>query len=447
MFEKKSNLIFLIFISIVVLIFGIFVVVKASNNDDDDKYSVDYNSTFLLGNHNIKLTNATYISDTKELYFYVSSMLDEQSFTGTTHSTEPEITTLNITYRDENGDERKEKMLEKYKSTKVNELTNKISFEDISDDYLYIYIEFESSIPEYKDEDTQDEFGNIQEGATHSEEKFLEYAAIDYHDIKVVTSEEDSKKVETSVSFEKPKENDEDDESEADSLSSEDNSDSNETKRTTETTSNTEETEDIETTESEYEYTEPEGNQDGGDHGDGETPTTTRKSNGGLNPHETTTKRTGTTTTTATVRSENRTTTSTKTSTSTTTKRATTTVKTTAQTTKATTRTTTKSTTKATTKATSRQPVTQEIKPYALSLKTGYNYNNVTLKVGQTVTVVPVFTPSNATDTAVYWNSSRTDVAIVDSNGNIKAVGKGVAIITVKTKNGGLSAACMVSVS
>ena len=439
MFEKKSNIIFLIFISIVVLIFGIFVAVRVANGEDDDKYSVDYNTTFLLGNHNIKLTNATYISDTKELYFYVSTMLDEQTYAGDVHSSEPEITTLNITYRDENGEERKEKMLENYNSSRVNELTNKISFEDISDDYLYIYIEFESVRPEYKDEDTQDEFGNTTEGAKHSEEKYKEYAAIDYNDIKVVTSEEDSKKVETSVSFEKPEETEKEDDSsiedEADSSSSDENSE--------EITSKTEETTEVETTESEYEYTEPtdgnEGDNGGGDNGGGDTPTTKRSSSSGLNPHETTTRRTQTTTTTANTRSENRTTTSTKTTTSTTTNRATTTVKTTSH--------TTKSTTKATTKATTKRIVTQEIKPYALSLKTGYNNNNVTLKVGQAAKVYAVFTPSNATDIAVNWISSRTDVATIDSYGNIKAVGKGIAIITVKSKNGGLSAACMVTVS
>ncbi len=45
--------------------------------------------------------------------------------------------------------------------------------------------------------------------------------------------------------------------------------------------------------------------------------------------------------------------------------------------------------------------------------------------------------PSNATNKSVTWSSSNTSVATIDSNGNIKAIARGVATITVKTADGG----------
>lgn len=45
--------------------------------------------------------------------------------------------------------------------------------------------------------------------------------------------------------------------------------------------------------------------------------------------------------------------------------------------------------------------------------------------------------PSNATNKSITWSSSDTSVATVDSNGNIKALARGIATITVKTADGG----------
>lgn len=65
--------------------------------------------------------------------------------------------------------------------------------------------------------------------------------------------------------------------------------------------------------------------------------------------------------------------------------------------------------------------------------------------VGNTVTLYPTLTPSNAT-TTLTWKSSNTSVATVSSSGVVKGVYPGKATITVTTSNG-KSASCVVTVN
>ena len=55
--------------------------------------------------------------------------------------------------------------------------------------------------------------------------------------------------------------------------------------------------------------------------------------------------------------------------------------------------------------------------------------------------------PDNATNKAVTWSSSNENVATVDQNGNVKAVGAGTATITVTTEDGNKTATCTVIVT
>ena len=55
--------------------------------------------------------------------------------------------------------------------------------------------------------------------------------------------------------------------------------------------------------------------------------------------------------------------------------------------------------------------------------------------------------PDNATNKAVTWSSSNENVATVDQNGNVKAVGAGTATITVATEDGNKTATCTVTVT
>ena len=74
------------------------------------------------------------------------------------------------------------------------------------------------------------------------------------------------------------------------------------------------------------------------------------------------------------------------------------------------------------------------------------NKTSLTLKQTETETLVVTVSPSNATDKSVVWSSSDSTIASVDQNGKITAVSVGKATITVKTNNGGFTAACAVTV-
>lgn len=74
------------------------------------------------------------------------------------------------------------------------------------------------------------------------------------------------------------------------------------------------------------------------------------------------------------------------------------------------------------------------------------NKTSTTLKMGSTTTLVPTFTPSNATIKTVTWTSSNYDVATVDAGGKVTPKSVGYAVITATTKDGALKASCKVNV-
>ena len=66
-------------------------------------------------------------------------------------------------------------------------------------------------------------------------------------------------------------------------------------------------------------------------------------------------------------------------------------------------------------------------------------------KVGEEWTFTAKVYPTNATNTALSWSSSKPNVATID-NGLLKAVGRGKTTITVTTKDGGHTDQCEVTV-
>ena len=74
------------------------------------------------------------------------------------------------------------------------------------------------------------------------------------------------------------------------------------------------------------------------------------------------------------------------------------------------------------------------------------NKTKANLTAGKTLKLTATVSPSNATNKAVTWSSSNTKVATVDKNGNVKGIKAGKAKITVKTKDGGKTAACTITV-
>ena len=75
------------------------------------------------------------------------------------------------------------------------------------------------------------------------------------------------------------------------------------------------------------------------------------------------------------------------------------------------------------------------------------NKTELTLKVDDTETLVATIAPENATNKNVEWDSSNQAAATVDQSGKVTAVAEGTATITVKTKDGGKTATCEVTVT
>ena len=62
--------------------------------------------------------------------------------------------------------------------------------------------------------------------------------------------------------------------------------------------------------------------------------------------------------------------------------------------------------------------------------------------IGQTLILKATVLPSDATDQELVWSSSNEEVATVDQNGRVRAIGNGSAIITVMTKGQTKTATC-----
>jgi uncharacterized protein YjdB len=73
--------------------------------------------------------------------------------------------------------------------------------------------------------------------------------------------------------------------------------------------------------------------------------------------------------------------------------------------------------------------------------------SSFTINKGQTRTLVPTISPSNASNKNVVWVSNNYDVASVDDDGVVTAVGGGSAIIAVATVDGNFTATCNVTVN
>ncbi|MDE6017467.1 MAG: Ig-like domain-containing protein, partial [Muribaculaceae bacterium] len=64
-----------------------------------------------------------------------------------------------------------------------------------------------------------------------------------------------------------------------------------------------------------------------------------------------------------------------------------------------------------------------------------FKRENLSMKVGGSTTLTPVFFPEYATDQSVTWSSSDTTIATVDEDGKVTAVAEGETVITVTSSN------------
>ncbi|MGS0745229.1 Ig-like domain-containing protein [Syntrophomonas erecta subsp. sporosyntropha] len=68
------------------------------------------------------------------------------------------------------------------------------------------------------------------------------------------------------------------------------------------------------------------------------------------------------------------------------------------------------------------------------------------IEVGKDVTLLAIVQPENASNKAVTWSSSNTEIATVDSTGKVTGLKAGIATIMVTTADGNKSATCEVMV-
>lgn len=78
--------------------------------------------------------------------------------------------------------------------------------------------------------------------------------------------------------------------------------------------------------------------------------------------------------------------------------------------------------------------------------KVSLNKTTVSLNAGQTAQLTATISPGSASNMAVTWKSNKPAVATVNSRGLVTAQGKGTAIITVITKDGGKTAKATIAV-
>ena len=75
------------------------------------------------------------------------------------------------------------------------------------------------------------------------------------------------------------------------------------------------------------------------------------------------------------------------------------------------------------------------------------NVSTLNMGKGGITTLSATITPSNATNQAITWSSSNSNIVSVDQNGNLKGVGVGTATITATTKDGNKTASTKITVS
>ena len=74
------------------------------------------------------------------------------------------------------------------------------------------------------------------------------------------------------------------------------------------------------------------------------------------------------------------------------------------------------------------------------------NKTSETAYVGSSFSLTATVQPTNATNKGVFWTSSNTSVATVNSNGVVSPLAAGTTIITVTTADGGFTATCTLTV-
>lgn len=349
--------------------------------------SIDYDTVLTMNaEYYIKVSNAVFIEDENTIKFTLSSKVVEYA---KPKGERPAVITVWL----DNSENELEFTAHKLDDTSTD-YTCEISDEQKEFKRLIVRVQYKT--PDEKLPDTTDAFGATIDGGTKKGEEFVERITIGRKDITKMSAEENKNTVTEKVVLTTTTQVTEKADSSSENDSSEGATTTTKNSTTTETTTTTTTTTELVTT--------PENSESASG------VTSTAAQSGGGNTTKNTTQAT------------------------------------TKGTTKNNTTTTAKTTAKTTSKPKNTTTAAQGAKPTGVSMRTNSNTYDINLRVGQTHNVQAVVTPASA-EQGVSWSSLRPNVATVDSNGKIKAVGKGTTIITCTTKNGGLKASCMVTVN
>ena len=411
---KKSNIIYTLFLLITFPLFFFMLSYPAIRTKANDSKSKFYNESIELGAYMIKVSDAAYLEDKSELDF----MLSVIKKSGKTEEVKPEIESVYYYYK---GGKYKD-VTSNMTIDQLNDISSLAKISDAESEFSYIGIAISYKENDHYADDKVDEFGDTIKGELIEGKTYKVVICIDKRDIEFMDSKDYDPKGKDLSS------------QESDDTSSEYDDDSSKSDYTSIITTTTipmlePEIHPITTTSrisesssssskkdnssSAASHNNSVGNENVGGYSGGYSGGGYSGGGNNYNDYEEPPREEGTTTT----------------------KQVTTSVTTTA-------------TTPQPTVTTTSAPVTRAIIHVdGIRLETDYVANNVTLKIGEKHKIKAVISPDNADDKSVKWESNREDIAVIDADGEIKAVGKGKAIITATTNDGGLKASCMVTVS
>ncbi|WP_410065442.1 Ig-like domain-containing protein [Ruminococcus sp.] len=388
---RKSNIKYSVFICISVLLLGIIFAFSSTKQRTNS--SEDYDRSLDIGGYVVKISGCVYFTDTNEIVF----TFKYKPVVEMPSNSIPEI--YNVTYSTE--DTVNTKLSYNTQDKAVGEQT--VTCTDFDTKKIcYIKVDFISKEPDYYDEDTYDEFGDIIKGEFHEGKKYDSYVKIDVQDMLRMTKN-DYKTYTTQAPVTAADESSVTDKvidpqgtfvvtttvpitsSTATSSTTVSVSTEKETETSSEkevkVTAKSDDTNAEQQTQEQYVYnTQPQYYDD--NNNNTEPPQTERQTQRQTQQYTTTTVTTAYT--------------------------------------------------------------PPEIK--GLRLESSYSNNDVKLSIGENTTLTAVISPSNAMGSIV-WESNRTDIAEVDSSGRVTAKAKGKAIITARSaSNSSVTASCMITV-
>ena len=133
-----------------------------------------------MGGYAVKINNCIYFTDTNEIVF----TFKYKAMVGSPTNSIPEIYSITYSLKDELNSKLT------YKTQDNSDEEQLVTCTDFDKDLYYIKVNFISKEPDYYDQDTYDDFGDVVKGAFHEGKKYDSYVQIDVQDMLKMTKNE-----------------------------------------------------------------------------------------------------------------------------------------------------------------------------------------------------------------------------------------------------------------